>query len=63
MVGKPESAIASYSKAFFDEAFGKKRFSEHEYDRIIKAIERGEKKLQDAKGLQRGTEVRSWVPF
>ena len=56
-VGKPESAIESYSKSFFDEDFGKKRFSEHEYDRTLKVIERGEKKLQDVKALQRGTEV------
>jgi SWI/SNF-related matrix-associated actin-dependent regulator of chromatin subfamily A member 5 len=56
-VGKPESAIASYSKAFWNEEFGKKRFSEHEYDRTVKSIERGEKKLHDARGLQRGTEV------
>ena len=56
-VGKPESAIESYSKSFFDGDFGKKRFSEHEYDRTLKVIERGEKKLQDAKDLQRGTEV------
>ena len=56
-VGKPESAIESYSKSFFDEDFGKKRLSEHEYDRTLKVIERGEKKLQDVKALQRGTEV------
>ena len=56
-VGKPVSAIQTYSKAFFDEDFGKKRFSEHEYDRIVKIIEKGEKRIEDTKGLQRGTRV------
>jgi SWI/SNF-related matrix-associated actin-dependent regulator of chromatin subfamily A member 5 len=56
-VGKPVSAIQTYSEAFFDEDFGKKRFSEHEYDRIVKIIEKGEKKIEDTKGLQRGTRV------
>ncbi len=56
-VGKPVSAIETYSKAFFDEDFGKKRFSEHEYDRIVKIIEKGEKRIEDTKGLQRGTKV------
>lgn len=56
-VGKPVSAIQTYSEAFFDENFGKKRFSEHEYDRIVKIIEKGEKRIEDTKGLQRGTKV------
>ena len=56
-VGKPETAIKSYSKAFFDVSFGKKRVSEHEYDRAVKSIERKEKRLEDVKGLRRGTEV------
>jgi len=56
-VGKPVSAIQTYSEAFFDEEFGKKRFSEHEYDRIVKIIEKGEKRIDDTKGLQRGTRV------
>ncbi len=56
-VGKPVTAIQTYSEAFFDEDFGKKRFSEHEYDRIVKIIEKGEKRIEDTKGLQRGTRV------
>ena len=56
-VGKPVSAVQTYSEAFFDEEFGKKRFSEHEYDRIVKIIEKGEKKIGDMKGLQRGIAV------
>ena len=56
-VGKPVSAIQSYSEAFWDENFGKNRFTEHEYDRVVKSIEKGEKKIDDIKGLQRGTRV------
>ncbi len=56
-VGKPVSAIKTYSEAFWDQNFGKKRFTEHEYDRVIKNIEKGEKKIGDIKGLQRGTKI------
>ena len=56
-VGKPVSAIKGYAEAFWDENFGKKRFSDHEYDRVVKIIERGEKKIEDIKGLQRGTRI------
>lgn len=56
-VGKPVSAIQTYSEAFWDENFGKKHFTEHEHDRAIKLIEKGEKKIGDIKGLQRGTRV------
>ncbi|KAL9188329.1 hypothetical protein ACHAXT_006707 [Thalassiosira profunda] len=47
----------TYSEAFWDEEFGKKRFTEHEYDRVVKLIEKGEKRIEDIKGLQRGTRV------
>jgi SWI/SNF-related matrix-associated actin-dependent regulator of chromatin subfamily A member 5 len=56
-VGKPVSAIKTYSDAFWDQNFGKKRFTEHDYDRVIKNIEKGEKKIEDIKGLQRGTRI------
>ena len=56
-VGKPASSIQTYSEAFWSESFGKKRFTEHEYDRVVKSIEKGEKKIDDIKGLQRGTRV------
>jgi SWI/SNF-related matrix-associated actin-dependent regulator of chromatin subfamily A member 5 len=56
-VGKPVSAIKTYSEAFWDPNFGKKRFTEHEYDRVVKNIEKGEKKIEDIKGLQRGTKI------
>lgn len=56
-VGKPVSAIQSYSEAFWDEDFGKKRFAANEYERHVKNVEKGEKKIGDIKGLQRGTKV------
>lgn len=56
-VGKPLSAIKTYSEAFWDQNFGKKRFTENEYDRVVKNIEKGEKKIEDIKGLQRGTRI------
>lgn len=40
-VGKPVSAIKTYSEAFWDENFGKKRFSDHEYDRAVTKINKG----------------------
>jgi SWI/SNF-related matrix-associated actin-dependent regulator of chromatin subfamily A member 5 len=52
-VGKPFSSIESYSVAFWDEDVGKKRFSDHEYDRVVKLIERGEKKIEEASSLER----------
>ena len=56
-VGKPVSAVQTYARAFWDDGFGQKRFSEHEHDRVVKIIEKGEKKIEDIKGLQRGTKV------
>lgn len=56
-VGKPVSAIKTYSEKFWDEDFGKKRFPSQDYDRAVKLIEKGERKIEDIKGLQRGTRV------
>ena len=56
-VGKPLSAVKTYAEAFWDSEFGKKRFSEHEYERVVKLIEKGEKRIEDIKGLQRGTKL------
>lgn len=56
-VGKPLNAVETYAAAFWDEKFGKKRFLEHEYDRVVKLIERGEKKIEEIKRLERGTRV------
>ena len=54
-VGKPISTIEQYSAAFWNENIGKKRFSEHEYDRVVKLIERGEKKLEEVSSLEHCT--------
>jgi SWI/SNF-related matrix-associated actin-dependent regulator of chromatin subfamily A member 5 len=56
-VGKPQNAVETYAAAFWDETLGKKRFLEHEYDRVVKLIERGEKKIEEIKRLERGTRV------
>ena len=54
-VGKPQKMIEEYATAFWDETFGKKRFSEGEYDRSVKKIESGEKKLSLIKVLEKAT--------
>jgi len=56
-VGKPLSAIKDYAQSFWDDKIGRARFSEHEYDRVIKIIERGEKKLREIEALERGTKI------
>lgn len=56
-VNKPVSAVKTFSEAFWDENFGKKRIPEHDYERAVKVIEKGERKIEDIKGLQRGTRV------
>jgi len=56
-IGKPVNCVKTYAEAFWDENFGKSRFSEHEYERVVKLIEKGEKKIEDIKGMERGTKV------
>ena len=51
------SAIQTYSEAFWDENFGKKRFTNHDYERHVKTVEKGERRLEERKSLQRGTRV------
>ena len=55
-VGKPEADVEKYAAAFWGD-LGKTRVSEHEYDRVVKLIERGEKKIGEIKGLERGTRI------
>jgi len=55
-VGKTEREVKAFAEAFWGE-LGKTRISEHEYDRAVKMIERGEKKLGELKGLERGLRV------
>jgi SWI/SNF-related matrix-associated actin-dependent regulator of chromatin subfamily A member 5 len=54
-VGKPQSMVEAYANAFWDENIGKKRFSEAEYDRNVKKIESGEKKINLIKVLEDAT--------
>jgi SWI/SNF-related matrix-associated actin-dependent regulator of chromatin subfamily A member 5 len=55
-VGKSEDDVKKYVNAFWGN-LGKVRFSEHEYDRVVKLIERGEKKIAEIKALERGTKI------
>ena len=53
-VGKTTEDVKAYSDAFWGDK-GKARFSEHEYDRVIKLIEKGEKKLREIRALETAT--------
>lgn len=55
-VGKSEEDVKEYVDAFWGD-LGKTRFSEHEYDRVVKLIERGEKKIGEIKSLERGARI------
>ncbi|CAB9508745.1 Probable chromatin-remodeling complex ATPase chain [Seminavis robusta] len=55
-VGKSEADVERYASAFWGD-LGKTRFSEHEYDRVFKLIEKGEKKIDEIKSLERGTRI------
>jgi SWI/SNF-related matrix-associated actin-dependent regulator of chromatin subfamily A member 5 len=55
-VGKPEAVVREFASAFWGEK-GKARVVEHEYDRVTKLMERGEKKIEEAKRLERATRV------
>lgn len=56
-VGKTESIVKQYANAFWDTKFGKARISENEYDRVVKRIEQGEKKLDLIKVLEKATSM------
>jgi SWI/SNF-related matrix-associated actin-dependent regulator of chromatin subfamily A member 5 len=55
-VGKSQAEVEEYANAFWGD-LGKGRFSEHEHDRVVKLIEKGEKKIDETKALERGTRV------
>lgn len=55
-VGKDEDQVRKYGDAFWSD-LGKERFSEHEYDRVVNLVTKGEKKIADIKALERGTRV------
>lgn len=53
-VGKTIEEVKAYSDAFWGDV-GQTRFSEHEYDRVIKLIEKGEKKIREIRALETAT--------
>jgi SWI/SNF-related matrix-associated actin-dependent regulator of chromatin subfamily A member 5 len=55
-IGKTDEEVKEFADAFWGDR-GKSRISEHEYDRVVKLIERGEKKIGEVQGLERGTKV------
>lgn len=55
-VGRPENEVIEFATAFWGE-LGKSRIAEHEYDRVSKLVERGEKKIDETKNLERATAV------
>ena len=56
-VGKTQAMVEEYAAAFWDENFGKNRFSENEYSRVVKRIEQGEKKLHTIMVLETATKT------
>jgi SWI/SNF-related matrix-associated actin-dependent regulator of chromatin subfamily A member 5 len=55
-IGKSEDDTKKFVNAFWGD-LGKERFSEHEYERVINLIAKGEKKIAERKALERGTRV------
>lgn len=55
-VGKDDQQVARFLSSFWGEV-GKNRIAEHEYERVVKFVERGEKKIGEIKGLERGTRI------
>ena len=55
-VGKSEVDVRTFSHAFWGD-IGKSRISSHEYEKTVKYIERGEKRINDLLKLERGTRV------
>ena len=55
-VGKTEEEVRQYAEAFWGE-LGRTRISPTEYERATKAIERGEKKINEVSVLERATRI------
>lgn len=55
-VGKSEDEVRRFVDAFWSN-LGKERFSDHEYERVINLIAKGEKKIAETKALERGLRV------
>lgn len=56
VVGRSEEEVIKFATAFWGE-LGKSRISEHEYEKVVKYIERGEKRISELRKLERGTRV------
>jgi SWI/SNF-related matrix-associated actin-dependent regulator of chromatin subfamily A member 5 len=55
-VGLPESVVVEFANAFWGEK-GKSRIAEHEYERVSKLVEKGEKRIKEIGNLERATSV------
>jgi SWI/SNF-related matrix-associated actin-dependent regulator of chromatin subfamily A member 5 len=55
-VEKSEEDTKKFVDAFWGD-LGRSRFSEHEYERVVNLIAKGEKKIAELKELERGTRV------
>ena len=55
-IGKPENVVREFAAAFWGD-LGRERIAEHEYDRVTKIIERGEKKIGEMNNLERATHL------
>jgi len=55
-VGKSEEDVKTYADAFWGD-LGQSRISQPEYERVTKAVERGENKINHIRELERGTRV------
>lgn len=53
-IGKTEEAVTAYSAVFWEK--GEKEFSAAEWDKIVKNVEKGEKKLEDIARLTKATQ-------
>jgi SWI/SNF-related matrix-associated actin-dependent regulator of chromatin subfamily A member 5 len=55
-IGKSEEDTKKFVEAFWGD-LGRSRFSDHEYERVVNLIAKGEKKIAELKELERGTRV------
>lgn len=51
-VGKPENVVQKFAEAFWGD-LGRARVSQHEYDRVSKLVEKGMKKIEEQRNLER----------
>lgn len=53
-LNRPEAEVKSYAEAFWGD-IGRSRILDHEYDRAVKYVERGEKRINEIKTLELAT--------